>query len=103
MATQTIPLPAQPQPTIAEDVTTSQEVNPLSPAAFADYPIYSLIHVGSGTYSDPLTFASAPGEFSTCEVIYVPYLKKYARFEDTCDQCSESTDPFFSSSHQRLI
>lgn len=43
---------------------------------------------GSGTYSDPLTFASAPGEFSTCEIIYVPYLKKYARFEDSCDQCT---------------
>ncbi|KAI4116351.1 MAG: hypothetical protein LQ345_003206 [Seirophora villosa] len=45
---------------------------------------------GSGTYSNPLTFASAPGEFSTCEVIYVPYLKKYARFEDYCAQCSQS-------------
>ncbi|KAI4196065.1 MAG: hypothetical protein LQ348_002363 [Seirophora lacunosa] len=43
---------------------------------------------GSGTYSNPLTFASAPGEFSTCEVIYVPYLKKYARFEDYCAQCT---------------
>ncbi|KAL8949556.1 MAG: hypothetical protein Q9222_004348 [Ikaeria aurantiellina] len=43
---------------------------------------------GTGTYTDPLTFASAPGEFSTCEVIYVPYLKKYARFEDSCAQCS---------------
>lgn len=45
--------------------------------------------IGTGTYSDPLTFASAPGEFTTCEVIYVPYLKKYARFEDYCAQCSE--------------
>ncbi|KAL8809668.1 MAG: hypothetical protein Q9223_003367 [Gallowayella weberi] len=46
---------------------------------------------GSGTYSNPLTFASAPGEFNSCEVIYVPYLKKYARFEDYCAQCSECT------------
>lgn len=43
---------------------------------------------GTGTYSNPLTFASAPGEFSTCEIIYVPYLKKYARFEDYCAQCT---------------
>ncbi|KAL8937889.1 MAG: hypothetical protein Q9216_004195 [Gyalolechia sp. 2 TL-2023] len=43
---------------------------------------------GSGTYSNPLTFASAPGEFSTCEIIYVPYLKKYARFENYCAQCT---------------
>ncbi|KAL8747999.1 MAG: hypothetical protein Q9190_000211 [Brigantiaea leucoxantha] len=43
---------------------------------------------GIGTYSNPLTFASAPGEFNTCEIIYVPYLRKYARFEDTCDTCT---------------
>ncbi|KAL8845734.1 MAG: hypothetical protein Q9221_009121 [Calogaya cf. arnoldii] len=43
---------------------------------------------GVGTYTNPLTFASAPGEFTTCEVIYVPYLKKYARFEDYCEQCT---------------
>ncbi|CAL8580568.1 hypothetical protein XPA_006290, partial [Xanthoria parietina] len=43
---------------------------------------------GTGTYTNPLTFASAPGEFTSCEVIYVPYLKKYARFEDYCAQCA---------------
>jgi hypothetical protein len=42
---------------------------------------------GSGTFSDPLTFASAAGEFDTCEVIYAPYLKKYLRYEDECTQC----------------
>lgn len=31
---------------------------------------------GAGTYSDPLTFASASGEFFSYEVILVPYLKK---------------------------
>ena len=45
---------------------------------------------GTGTYSDPLTFASGSGEFNTCEIIYVPYLKKYARYEDYCAQCSKS-------------
>lgn len=48
---------------------------------------------GTGTYSNPLTFASAPGEFSQCEIIYFPYLKKYLRFEDSCAECSMS--PFF--------
>lgn len=43
---------------------------------------------GVGTYSDPVTFASASGEFSSCEIIYVPYLKKYVRFEDYCAQCN---------------
>jgi hypothetical protein len=43
---------------------------------------------GTGTYTDPLTFASAPGEFNQCEVIYDPYLRKYLRFEDFCAQCN---------------
>lgn len=43
---------------------------------------------GSGTYDDPLTFATAPGEFNQCEVIYSSYLKKYLVFQDTCDQCT---------------
>jgi len=34
---------------------------------------------GSGTYDDPLTMASAQGEFSQCEIAYVPYLEKYVR------------------------
>lgn len=34
---------------------------------------------GTGTYDDPLTMASAEGEFSQCEIIYVPYLEKYVR------------------------
>lgn len=42
---------------------------------------------GTGTYADPLTFASAPGEFNQCEIIYDPYTKKYLRFEDFCAQC----------------
>ncbi|KAF7587807.1 hypothetical protein BBP40_006688 [Aspergillus hancockii] len=43
---------------------------------------------GTGTYDDPLTFATAPGEFAKCEVIYLPYLQKYLRFEDECEQCT---------------
>ncbi|KAF5862580.1 hypothetical protein ETB97_011484 [Aspergillus alliaceus] len=43
---------------------------------------------GTGTYSDPLTFATAPGEFAKCDIIYLPYLQKYLRFEDECEQCT---------------
>ena len=50
---------------------------------------------GSGSYSDPITFATAPGEFSKCEIIYIPYLKKYARMEDYCEQCSKLHEPCF--------
>ncbi|CAN9095624.1 unnamed protein product [Alternaria alternata] len=47
---------------------------------------------GTGTYADPLTFASAPGEFTQCEIIYDPYTKKYLRFEDYCAQCTTDWD-----------
>ncbi|KAL2863119.1 uncharacterized protein BJX67DRAFT_384979 [Aspergillus lucknowensis] len=43
---------------------------------------------GLGTYINPLTFASAPGEFQRCEVIYSPYLQKYLRHEDYCSECN---------------
>lgn len=42
---------------------------------------------GVGSYADPLTFATAPGEFNKCEVIYAPYLKKYLTFQDECVEC----------------
>lgn len=34
---------------------------------------------GTGTFDNPLSMASAQGEFSQCEIVYVPYLKKYVR------------------------
>lgn len=57
---------------------------------------------GTGTYTNPLTFASAPGEFTSCEVIYVPYLKKYARFEDYCAQCGMSASSSLPKPHLRV-
>lgn len=44
---------------------------------------------GSGTYSDPVTIATAPGELNQCEIIYIPLLTKYGRVEDSCAQCSK--------------
>jgi hypothetical protein len=43
---------------------------------------------GVGTYANPLTFASAQGEYSSCEIIYLPYLQKYLRYEDECAECT---------------
>lgn len=34
---------------------------------------------GDGSYDNPVTMATAPGEFNVCETIYVPYLEKYVR------------------------
>ncbi|KAI8623403.1 hypothetical protein F5Y19DRAFT_492637 [Xylariaceae sp. FL1651] len=44
---------------------------------------------GTGTFSDPVTFAAKTGSvYSQCEIIYAPYLKKYLRMEDICGACS---------------
>jgi hypothetical protein len=42
---------------------------------------------GTGTYDDPLTMASAGNWFCHLEVVYLPYLQKYLRYEDYCQQC----------------
>jgi hypothetical protein len=43
---------------------------------------------GSGSFHDPVTFATAR-EFKECEIIYIPYLKKYTRMEDSCEKWSK--------------
>ncbi|PLN80285.1 hypothetical protein BDW42DRAFT_114696 [Aspergillus taichungensis] len=42
---------------------------------------------GVGTFDNPLTMATAPGELNNCEVVYSPYLRKYLINEDYCEQC----------------
>ncbi|MCJ1269721.1 hypothetical protein MMC22_009613 [Lobaria immixta] len=52
-----------------------------------------LIAGGNGTYGDPVTFsAAAGGDFQDCEIIYLPYVQKYARYEKDCDQCKTDWD-----------
>jgi hypothetical protein len=52
---------------------------------------------GTGTYDDPLTMASAGNWFCHLEVVYLPYLQKYLRYEDFCQQCI--TDAKSNSKH----
>jgi hypothetical protein len=46
---------------------------------------------GTGTFDDPLTMASAGKWFCHLEVVYLPYLWKYLRYEDYCEQCIEDS------------
>ena len=51
---------------------------------------YPQIHSGAGgtgTYSDPVTFATDQAELSPGTKVYVSYLKKYFIMEDDCAQC----------------
>jgi len=43
---------------------------------------------GTGTYADPITFATAPTEFSPGTRLYVPFIEKYVVMEDSCGQCT---------------
>lgn len=46
---------------------------------------------GSGTYEDPFTLATAAGStnLKQCELVYIPYLKKYFRNGDVCTGCGK--------------
>jgi 3D (Asp-Asp-Asp) domain-containing protein len=42
---------------------------------------------GTGTYADPITFASDRTEFAPGTRLYVPFIEKYVIMEDDCGQC----------------
>ena len=42
---------------------------------------------GTGTYADPVTFATDVAEVGWCVRIYVPYMQRYFIHEDECSEC----------------
>lgn len=42
---------------------------------------------GTGTYSDPITFASDAKEFPVGTIVYYPTVEKYFRMRDDCTEC----------------
>ncbi|KAK3181626.1 hypothetical protein K4F52_007004 [Lecanicillium sp. MT-2017a] len=61
--------------------------DPPGPATAYNCGGRNFIAGGSGTYDDPVTIATAPGELNKCEIVYLPFLTKYGRVEDYCAQC----------------
>jgi hypothetical protein len=55
-------------------------------AGIADPIIHSKAG-GTGTYADPITFATDATEFAPGTILYVPFIQKYVIMEDTCAQC----------------
>jgi hypothetical protein len=49
---------------------------------------------GTGTFSDPVTFATDVAESPWCQVIYVPYMKRYFIHEDECSECDHDWAKF---------
>jgi 3D (Asp-Asp-Asp) domain-containing protein len=50
---------------------------------------YSGCAHGTGTYKDPITFASDKHEFPVGTVLYYPTIEKYVRMGDDCQECDE--------------
>ncbi len=49
---------------------------------------------GTGTYADPITFATDVNEMPWCEIIYVPYMERYFIHEDECSECDTDWNKF---------
>ena len=43
---------------------------------------------GTGTYADPITFATDRTELAVGTILYVPFIEKYVVMEDSCGQCA---------------
>lgn len=57
---------------------------PLNHHLFSHYSdLFKNPRTGVGTPSNPLTFSAAAGSFLPCEIIYIPYLRKFALFTDS--------------------
>ena len=57
------------------------------PGGDISYPEIHQTAGGTGTYSDPITYASYTGEFPAGTIIYVPRVQKYFIMEDSCEEC----------------
>ena len=53
------------------------------------YPVIHSSAGGTGTYSDPVTFATDKAELPVGTRVYYPYLKKYFIMEDDCTECDQ--------------
>lgn len=60
------------------------------PGASIAYPQIHKTAGGTGTYSDPITFAASRNALSPGTIIYVSFLKKYFIMEDDCSDCDSA-------------
>lgn len=57
------------------------------PGKAIDHPCLHRGAGGTGTYTDPITFATDVNEEPWCTIIYVPYMERYFIHEDECSEC----------------
>jgi hypothetical protein len=58
------------------------------PGGVISYPQIHQTAGGTGTYADPITFATDSGEQPPGTIVYVPRVGKYFIMEDSCQECS---------------
>jgi hypothetical protein len=73
---------------VTDYVTFYGWVDNTPPSADIAHPCIHRHAGGVGTYADPVTFAE-PNDLNGpwCQIIYVPFLKKYFIHEDQCHPC----------------
>lgn len=92
---QSIPVPPKPTTQVTSSTQIIKNVtfygwpDNSPPGTAIAYPVIHKQAGGLGTYSDPLTFATA-STFPKGTVLYVPYIQKYVIMEDQCGSCSAS-------------
>lgn len=69
-------------------VTLYGYVDNSPPSAIISNPVIHSKAGGTGTYSDPITFATDTREERPGTKVYYAYLKKYFIMEDTCTECT---------------
>jgi hypothetical protein len=73
---------------VTDYVTFYGWVDNSPPSADIAHPCIHQMAGGAGTYADPVTFAEHKDLHGPwCQIIYVPFLKKYFIHEDQCNPC----------------
>jgi hypothetical protein len=57
------------------------------PGAAIAYPTIHTVAGGTGTYADPITYATDKSELAPGTRVYAPVIEKYLVMEDDCGQC----------------
>lgn len=78
-----------PQSQIIKNITFYGWPDNDPPGGNIAYPVIHNKAGGTGTYSDPLTFATK-STFPKGTILYVPYIQKYVIMEDECTSCGAS-------------
>ena len=63
--------------------------NAIAYPADQGYPTIHNVASGTGTYSDPVTFATDQAELPVGSIVYYPYLHRYFIMEDDCTACDQ--------------